>query len=269
MPKATIRDGLELSYDLRGPDQAPALVLITGLGGLKEGWFHQLAGLSEDLRVLAFDNRGMGGSTVIDAPFTLRDMAEDAVLLMDALGLEHAHLWGVSMGGKIAQEVALAWPDRVERLVLENTTVGEAHRVEGGTGDSPLKRIADLDAEGWLREIVPLLFGPEYRENNPGAMRAFARSRERHPADPVALKRQWEAYEGFDSWDRLPEIHHRTLVLVGSEDGLTDPRNGARLAERLPDAVLYEVEGGGHSVHLEMYDEVNAIVRRFLQTGAV
>lgn len=262
MPKATVRPDLDLSYVLEGPEGAPALVLITGLGGLKEGWFRQIPEFAKDHRVLAFDNRGAGGSSVVDRPTTVRDLAEDTALLMDAVGIARAHVWGVSLGGKVAQELALGWPERVDRLVLENTTAGEPARVD--RGESGLRRAKDLDAEGWLTEVVPLLFARAYREANANSMRAFARSRERHPQDSVGMARQWEAYEAFDSWDRLPALTHRTLVLVGAEDALTDPENGRRIALRLPSAVFHAEPGAGHSAHIEKPAEVNAVVRRFL-----
>jgi len=265
VPKLKVRDGLELAYALEGPEDAEVLVLITGLGGLKEGWFRQVPEFAKDYRVLVFDNRGAGGSSVLDVPTTVADLADDTARLMDGLRLGRAHVWGVSLGGKVAQELALAQPDRVDRLVLENTTAGEVARVD--RGESGLRKSNGLDADGWLEHIVPLLFGREYREKNANSMRAFARSRERNPQDPVGIGRQWEAYEAFDSWDRLPSLTHRTLVLVGGEDALTDPENGRRIALRLPNAVFESIDGAGHSAHIEKPEAVNAVVRRFLATG--
>lgn len=261
MPDVRIRPDLSLNYRLEGPQEAPWLVLITGLGGLQEGWFRQVPCFARDFRVLTFDNRGAGRSGVIDAPLTIADLADDTARLFDALGVARAHVWGVSMGGKVAQELALSRPDRVDRLVLENTTAGEAHRVDAFGGR--LRGMASLTEEQWLTDVVPLLFGRAYREANAGSMRAFARSRVRHPQDPIGAARQWEAYAAFSSWDRLAKITQRTLVLVGSEDALTDPRNGEALAGRLPNAEL-AVVAGGHSVHIENFEAVNAVVARFL-----
>lgn len=263
MPEATVRSGLTLAYDVRGPEGAPWLVLITGFGGLQEGWFRQVAHFAKSFRVLTFDNRGAGRSTTLDVPTSMRDLAEDTALLMDALGVAKAHVWGVSMGGKVAMELALGWPERVDHLVLENTTAGEAHRVEGTS--ERLRGAHAGDEAHWLDVIVPLLFGQKYREANAASMKAFARSRVRKPADPVGMQRQWEAYLSFDAWERLPEIAHPTLVLVGDEDAMTDPRNGAALAERLPNAQFASVPGG-HSVHIEDPAAVNAIVDNFLST---
>lgn len=263
MPSITVRDNLSLATTDSGDPDAPVLVLVTGLGGLKEAWFRQVGPLSEHFRVITFDNRGMGGSSLIDEPLSIWDMAEDAVLLLDVLGIERAHFFGVSMGGKICQEIALTWPERVNRLVLGCTSAGEDHRVEGRQ-PSKLRQMQGLDADGFLTRIVPLLFGADYIAKNQGAMRAFARSRERRPPNPTALARQWEAYSGFDSWDRLPGLFARTLCITGDEDALCDPENSERLVDQLPSAELHVVGGAGHSFHLERPDEVNSVVRSFL-----
>lgn len=258
-----IRDGQTMAYYLSGLETGPVLLLITGLAGLKEGWFHQVAFFQTRCRVLTVDNRGLGGTDLVDEPATLRDFAEDLVLLMDGLGIDQAHLWGVSMGGKIAQELAIGWPERVLRVVLENTSAGEDHRVEGRQ-PSALRQMEGADSDTWLREIVPLLFGSAYRQKNAKAMAAFARSRERRPPNAAAVAIQWDAYEAFDAWDRLTDLIAPTLCLAGEEDALCDPGNAARLAERIPDAEVWVVPGGGHSVHIELPDTVNTRVAQFL-----
>jgi pimeloyl-ACP methyl ester carboxylesterase len=192
----------------------------------------------------------------------MADLADDTLRLMDAVGFEQAHVWGVSMGGKIAQEMALRHPERVGRLILAATTAGDAHRVEGSAGSYARKD--PTTEQEWLDDVVPRLFGRAYREKNAGSMKAFARSRARHPQDPAGMARQREAYHAFDSWDRLPSLRHRTLVLTGDEDAMTDPRNADILVERLPDAVKVVIPGAGHSLHIEKPDEVNAVVDRFL-----
>lgn len=265
MPDLVVKDGLTLGWSAYGPERAPALLLITGLGGLQEGWFRQVPYFQKDYRVITFDNRGAGRTSTLDVPTTMRDLAGDAVALLDHLGVGRAHVWGVSMGGKIAQELALDWPDRVGRLVLENTSAGEAHRVEGPV-QSRMEGASARDEAGWL-ELTTSLFGRSYREKNAASMKAFARSRVRHPQDPTGARRQWEAYQAFDSWDRLPRLRHETLVLAGEEDALTDPRNAEKLASRLPNAVSYVVAGAGHSLHIEAPDETNRVVDAFLRGG--
>ena len=133
-----------------------------------------------------------------------------------------------------------------------------------GRQPSRLRAMQGLDAEGFLDKIVPLLFGTRYREANDKAMRAFARSRERRPPNARALALQWDAYDGFDSWDRLPKLEHATLCITGDEDELCDWRNSERLAQRIPRAQLVLVPGTGHSFHLEDADVVNRAVREFL-----
>lgn len=268
MPTAAIRDDLTLAYTDSGDPEAPPLLLVTGLGGLKEGWFRQIGPLSKTYRVITVDNRGMGGSSLVDAPLSIWDMAQDLVLLLDHLNIARTHVFGVSMGGKISQELALTWPERVHRLVLGCTSAGEEHRVEGRQ-PSPLRAMRGLSADEFLEQIVPLLFGRRYIEANPGPMRAFARSRERRPPNPIALGRQWEAYSAFDSWERLPGLLHRTLCITGDEDGLCAWQNSEKLCDQLPNADVYVVEGAGHSFHLESDREVNEVVGRFLASGQI
>src|SRR5687768_12583948 len=118
MPELEVRPGLTLSYRTYGPEGAPWLTLITGLGGLQEGWFRQVPYFEREYRVLTFDNRGAGRSGAIDVPTRMVDLADDTRRLLDALGIARTHVWGVSMGGKVAQELALGWPERVDELVL-------------------------------------------------------------------------------------------------------------------------------------------------------
>ena len=259
--RTSIRPGLSLSWQRSGDPAAPALTLITGLGGLKEGWFRQVPYFEDRFQVLIFDNRGMGGSDVLDVPVSMRDLAEDTKLLLDQLGITSTHIWGVSMGAKIAQELALSWPERVSNLVLGCTHSGD--RVEGAAS-SPLREMHALDEDAFLTRVVPMLFGREYREANARSMRAFARSRSRRAPDPVAIRRQWEAYDSFNTTGRLPEILHRTLVITGDEDALCSPENSQRLAARLPNAELAIVPGAGHSFHIEKPALVNSRVGAFL-----
>src|SRR5690606_5797420 len=135
------------AYTDLGDPGSPPLLLITGLGGLKEGWFRQEP-LSDAFRLLAYDHRGMGGSTKALGPITMVDLADDAVRLLDALEVDVAHVWGVSMGGKVAQELALGWPDRVARLILENTSAGERWRVD--RGESVLRDASSASEDRWL-----------------------------------------------------------------------------------------------------------------------
>jgi 3-oxoadipate enol-lactonase len=259
--RITVRPGLQIAHDVHGPEGAPWLTLITGYGGLQEGWFRQVPYFAQHYQVLTLDNRGAGRSDVLDVPTTMRDLAQDVVLLLDALRIEKTHVWGVSMGGKVAMELALGWPDRVDRLVLENTTAGEAHRVEGPSPTLP--GMQPTTEEDWLEGVVPLLFSRAYREANAASMIAFARSRVRNPADPAGMARQWEAYLEFDAWDRLGKIVHPTLVLAGDEDALTDARNSQALVDRIPHARFASVPGG-HSVHIENPTAVNEAVAAFL-----
>ncbi|MBN2797999.1 MAG: alpha/beta fold hydrolase [Deltaproteobacteria bacterium] len=260
---ARIRPNLELAYLDLGPRAAPPLLLISGAGGRKEGWSRQTSHLKRSFRVLVPDNRGMGDSSVVDEDVDIYALAEDLVLLLDRLEIERVHAWGVSMGGAIAQELALCWPNRVSRLVLGCTHPGGEHRV----GPPPWEVLRDtaISPEVYASQVVPKLFGREFRTTRAHLVEAFARARVRYPPDPVGVLRQWQAHDSFDAWDRLPELEHPTLVMTGDEDEVVDPQNAHLLADRIPNAELFCVHGGGHSYHVEFSRLTNRVVEDFLR----
>lgn len=259
---AQIRPHLALtSFDL-GPPDAPPLLLISGAGGRKEGWSRQNAHFRKAFRVIVPDNRGMGDSSVLDTPTTMRDLAEDLVLLLDHLEIARAHVWGVSMGGAIAQELALGWPDRVDRLVLGCTHPGGSHRV--GPPPWEVLRETDISPDVYARSVVPRLFGTQFRTTRAHLVEAFSRARAQHPPSPIGIRRQWEAHDHFDAWERLPEVQAPALVITGDEDEVVDPQNSHVLAERLEQAEFFCVHGAGHSFHVEFPQLVNRVVEDFL-----
>lgn len=266
MERVRVRPDLELALTVQGPDDAPPLLLIAGAASRKEGWARQLAHFRRSWRVIAYDARGMGESPVVDAPAAMDVLAGDAVGLLDALGIDRAHVWGISMGGKVAQELALGWPERVDRLVLGCTTAGAAHRI----GPEPWGnlRAETLTEDLYAELVVPTLFGRRFREQRPHLVEAFARLRRRNPPDPVGVARQWEAHLAFDSWERLPSLEHPTLVITGDADEIVDPANSRVLAERLPDATLVVIPEAGHSFHVEAPQRTHAAVEAFLRDQA-
>jgi len=259
-----------LSYGLTGPERAPVIALLSGLGGVQAGWAQQVRGLSTRWRVLTHDARGVGGSEAIDRDVTMRDYAEDLLGLFDHLGIESAHLVGLSFGGRVAQEFALAWPDRVERLVLGGTScrtrpIGEA----SPAALHALQNLADLDAHGWETRLLPALFGRAYREAHPRRIRALARWRGRHRPRAEGVARQWQAYYSFDLSQRVHEIHCPTLILHGTDDGLSPGVNAEELARLIPDARLVWMNQVGHAPNVERPFAFNALVETFLSGNSL
>ncbi len=250
-----------LSYTLSGPQGAPALVFLNGLGGAKEAWFYQVRHFRDHHRVLTFDNRGAGASASVDQPTTMADFADDTVRLMDHAGLDRATVVGISFGGRIAQELALSHPTRVQGLVLVGTACGPA---AAGPAHQALRRAPELDEQGWLDQVVPVLFGPRYVREQSKRLQVFARSRSRLSADPVGTRCQWEAYGSFSACERLDRIRVPTLVLHGEDDALSPLANAERLAAGIPGARLQVLRGVGHSPNVEDASAFNAAIGRFL-----
>lgn len=255
--------GVRLAYEVTG--DGPPLLLLMGLGYARWGWGPLTPLLAERFTVVAHDNRGIGESDVPQGPYTARQLAEDAVSVLDAAGLARAHVLATSLGGMAAQELALGFPERVDRLVLACTT-------SGGAGAYPmpartvrlLQESATLEPAVALRRFVENALAP-----NPTAVLVdeITRLRLANPPDPAGWQAQAVAGATHDALDRLPDITVPTLLLHGSDDAVVDPRNSELLAERLPDARLELLDGCGHLFFWEQPELTAALVADFLEAA--
>jgi 3-oxoadipate enol-lactonase len=248
-------DGCRLHYELHGEEEATPLILLEGLGGDIPGWRRNIPRLAAEHRVVAYDFRGNGRSDKPDAPVTMTTFVDDTVALLDHLGVAPVHAYGQSFGGMVALEMALSHPQRVASLVLACTHAGPplAARI-----DPPAKVPKDrpylaLYSEGFARE-------------HPDHVAEDILVASQNPQPPHAGRRQWEAIQAWDAWDRLGDIRCPTLVLHGTEDRLVAPRNGQMLAERIPGAILFLLEGAGHLYQSEQPERADQVVLDFLRT---
>jgi 3-oxoadipate enol-lactonase len=240
----------------------PPLLLITGLGYGRWSWEPILEPLAERFRVLALDNRGYGESDVPPGPYTAAQMAGDALAVLDAAGVERAHVLGGSLGGAVAQELALRHAERVDRLVLVATMSGvtNMHPIPAPT----LQLMAEaptLDPALALRRFVENALAPEPEQT---LVERIVAQRIAHPPDPAGWAAQTGIWATFDVWEELPELAAPTLVLQGEGDVVVDPRNAALLASRIPGAELRLVPGG----HLFFWNRpaaFAALVTEFLE----
>jgi 3-oxoadipate enol-lactonase len=251
---------VKIAWESRG--DGPPLLLIHGLGYARWGWAPVTDRLAERFRVLLFDNRGIGESEVPPGPYTAAAMADDALQVLDEAGVGRAHVVGTSLGGMVAQELALARSERVDRLVLACTT-------PGGAGAFPLpQRTLALIAEApslapeiALRRFVENALADDAPEELVGRIYAH---RLASPPDPAGWQAQAAAGASFDALDRIGDIGAPTLILHGTADGVVDSRNAALLAERIPDAQVELFEGRGHLFFWEDPEAFVAAVERFL-----
>jgi pimeloyl-ACP methyl ester carboxylesterase len=238
------------------------LVLVHGLGYARWGWEPVADRLAERHEIVLLDNRGIGESDAPPGPYSVADMADDVLRVLDEAGLERAHVVGTSLGGMIAQELALSASERVEKLVVVCTT-------PGGPNAAPMPEVTvRLIAEAPALE--PMVVLRRFVENAlaPGAPdelveRILAhRLRTAQPLD--AWRAQAAAGQAFVAWDRLPELRAPTLVLHGTEDVVVDPRNAELLAERIPGARVEWFAGCGHLLFWEQPERFCEIVEAFL-----
>lgn len=231
-----------------------------GLGGRTSDWGEAFpAALARDHRVLAFDNRGTGRSSRVERAFSLRDLADDAVALLDSLGIERAHVAGISMGGMIAQRVAAQHPDRVERLVLVSTHVGglrvfwphaRAVRVLFPEPGTPAAQI--------VRARMAGIAAPGFADQNPDTVDAIVASALGAPTPLRTYRYQLQAILRDDRHPLLRRIRAETLVVHGDADPLVPVDNGRLLARRIPHAHLAVLPGCGH---LAMWEQPAALCR--------
>jgi len=254
-----------LAYTLAGPEDAEVLVFVNGLGGAQAAFSHQVRHFMKTRRVLAYDHRGMGGSELIDEDCTMVDFARDLVALLDHLQIDRASFVGVSFGGRVLQELALGWPERVDRMVLCGTSAGGRMHTSGSVNlKATLKRAATMPVEAWAQEIGGALFGGAYASKYPNRMLALARWRKRHPARPEGIARQWQAFASFDASDRLAAIACPVLVLHGTDDRLSPMQNARWLVQNIPLGELQPLANLGHSPNIEDPEDFNQRIEAFL-----
>ena len=262
MPTAEV-DGVTLYYEIHGSGYP--LLLIRGLGSNADHWYGQVPAFSAHYQTIVFDNRGIGRSDKPDMPYTIPMMAEDAVGLLDALQIPKAHVLGLSMGGLIAQQIALDHADRVNGLVLCCTGRGGNRMVRPPDFENQARPEAlyGSSEEAALKAQLNL-FAAETIQSHPEVVQKYLETSQKHPPDPGTLARQRDAIQAFDSYEDLPKIKVPTLIMAGAEDALVPPENSKILAERIPGSRLEIVAGGGHQFMVEQPEVVNQIVLEFL-----
>lgn len=245
-------DGARLYYEIHGDHTRPALVLLEGLGGDVPGWRRNIPHLAAELFVIAYDHRGNGHSEAPDAPTSTSTYVEDCLGLLDELGVERAHLYGQSFGGMVALEFALTHPGRARSLILAATHAGPRRAV-------PSRARAPKDRP-WLQ-----LYSASFAQAHPDHVEEDLRVGRAQPQHPEGQRRQWEAMQAWDAFDRLPRVTVPTLVLHGTEDRMIDPENARVLAERIPRAELVLLEGAGHVYHSEQAERSDQVVLDFVR----
>jgi pimeloyl-ACP methyl ester carboxylesterase len=262
VPKVRVGD-IEIFYREEGHGEH--VVWIQGLGLDHRGWALQVPFFSQHFRCLTFDNRDAGQSSRSRSAYTIKTMADDTIGLMDALAIKQAHIVGLSMGGAIAQELAINHPARVRRLVLVATYTSGDPR-----GSALLSSFVQMRArfsrEEYLRAIAPWIFS--YQDYLiPGLVESVVKRglEDPHFPPPKVYARQVEAVTGHYTEDRLGQIQAPTLIVAGDEDILTPMRFARRLHREIPHARLQVIQGAGHGFVWSRAEEFNPLVLSFLK----
>jgi 3-oxoadipate enol-lactonase len=266
MPKVRV-NGIEVNYVEAG--RGEVLLLIMGFGGDHLAWAFQMPAFAQRYRVIAFDNRGAGQSDAPDVPYTTRMMAEDAVGLLDALRIERAHVLGVSMGGMIAQELALNHPERVRSLQLHCTLARPDGYMQALLQSWRIVR-TKVSLEEWLRIVTLWLFSPRTYAERPEFVEGVIQTglANPHPFTITGFLRQGDAVRTHDTLDRLGKLRQPALVSVAEDDILVPPRFARALAAAVPRAELRLIDGAGHGYFWERADVFNAMCLDFLAQHA-
>ena len=241
------------------------LILVMGLGGDHLAWGFQFPVFAEKYRVIAFDNRGAGQTDAPDHPYTTRMMADDTVGLMDALGIQRAHVLGVSLGGMIAQEIALSHPARARSLQL-HCTLGRPDRYLRAQIETGRIQRRTFTLEETLRAACLWLFAPATYNERPEFVEAIVQNAlaNPHPMSLTGFLRQCDAVQSHDALDRVGAIRCPTLASVAADDILVPPRFSRELATRIPGAEFRLIEDAAHGYFWERPDVFNQMCLDFL-----
>jgi pimeloyl-ACP methyl ester carboxylesterase len=261
----TKANGVELYYEVHG--EGEPLLLIMGLSLTSKSWFRTIPALSEHYKVIVFDNRGVGLSGKPNSPYSIELMAEDARAVLDAVGLESAHVYGISMGGMIAQRLAIKYPERIKSLILGCTTSGGEKHVQPGAEVSMLmlsrgSSTATPEEIAWA--TAPILYSQAFIENHRDQVAEDVQRRIEIPVLPYAYMLQLQACLAHDTYNEIDQIRVSVLVIHGDDDKLVPYENGVTLAEKIPNAEFLTINGAGHIYITEANDLVNKRVLEFL-----
>jgi 3-oxoadipate enol-lactonase / 4-carboxymuconolactone decarboxylase len=252
-------NGVELFYDLTGPEDAPVVVFSTSVGATLEMWDPQVRALGDRFRLLRYDTRGHGRSEVVDRPTSIEELADDLAGLLDALGIAKAHLVGLSLGGMTGQALALRHPDKLESLVLLATSAylppAEAWTERAATVRSKgMATIADTVMSRW--------FTRAFRERAPAIVAAIRERFVANDANGYAIC--CEAIRDMDLRPAIGAIRTPTLILAGADDPATPVAMMEDIRARISDAEMIIVPRTAHLLNIERPEIVNAHLAAFL-----
>ncbi|MEV6072233.1 alpha/beta hydrolase [Nocardia sp. NPDC052001] len=255
----TTPDGTTIAYNVKGEGQL--LILLAGQANNHHWW----DGIRDDFHTgratLTMDYRGTGESDKPDMAYSTELFACDVIAVLDNLGVDRADVYGTSMGGRVAQQLAARYPQRVRSLVLGCTSPGGPHGFE--RGNEVRRSLAQADQGAARHALLELMYTPEWLAAHPGPYQTLG-----DPAIPAHARRHHLTASGtHDAWDLLPDISAPTFVVHGSDDLLNPAANASVLAQRIPGAELHIIPGARHAYFEEFRTTASRLVLDFLTTA--
>jgi pimeloyl-ACP methyl ester carboxylesterase len=264
MPKMQT-NGINTYYEIHGSGEP--VILIGGLGADIFLWFRQVPELSKQFQVVAFDTRGAGESDKPEQPYTIRMFADDTAGLLNALKIEKASIVGTSLGGLIAQQFALAYPQMVTHLVLASTGFGGPHMVKPSLFDIipamfTMRRSGDPAKD--IQRSFELFTSKAWCQLHPDLVKQYVDWRVAHPQPPEAYNRQKAAVNTFDGENLIAQIKSPVLIVHGGKDRVVPVKNAHLLKGKLHQAKLVIFPDAGHAAPIQYADEFNTNLSQFL-----
>lgn len=249
-------DGTHIAYQISG--DGPPLLLLAGQANNHHWW----DGVRDDFvgvrTTITLDYRGTGDSDKPDVPYSIEIFAQDALAVLDHLGIESADLYGTSMGGRTAQVIAGRFPQRVRKLILGCTSPGGAHGIE--RSDAVRRSLAQRDRDAARQALAELMYTPAWLAKYPGPQQTMG-----DPDMPdYARRHHLRASAGHDAWNLLPAIRSQTLVLHGADDVFNPAANAPLITGRIPEARLHMIEGARHAYFEEFQSIAGPLALDFL-----
>jgi pimeloyl-ACP methyl ester carboxylesterase len=257
--------GINVYYEEHGSGEP--LILIMGFTVSSIGWRWNIPTFAQDFRTIVFDNRGVGQSDKPDIPYSMAMFADDTAGVLDGLGIDQAHVFGISMGGMIAQEFALRYPQRVKTLTLGCTNCGGAQTVLSKDLDvlNLLADIESVDVQQAALVMTKVAVTPWFMQKHMDVLLQLNQLSLQHPTPKHGMVRQMQAIQGHDTYERLPRIAVPTLVITGKEDGLVPSENSVMLAQRIPNADLAILSNASHLFNIELPETTTETVKGFIR----
>jgi len=267
MPLKKVGD-IKMYYEVHGNGEP--LVMICGCGNNSSAWQNQVPDLSLEYHVIVFDNRGTGRSDKPNIPYTVQMMAADVAGLLDAIGIEAAHILGYSMGGVIAQEFALTYPERTLTLILScaspagapDAILPEPQIMALMFDPETITRLTPLE---WSGKLLDCMCSREFLDSHPHLVNEVVARQSEHPTPLHCIMRQVEAMLTAHTNDRLPKVKAPTLVMGGTADRITPCQNLQLLASKIPNSELVIIENLGHGMFIEGAEQTNRVILTFLK----